>query len=119
MNIIGIATKISKTDWFCLCYQERYKGAVVNATACRKKLKHCRTLENKVLTKGSKAIVKGSLIRSCAPVMGTHPAETLMSKKTWLNSARPGATWNPTGCLIPKDVLLDFYRYRKIQDEIF
>ena len=113
------STQAKKIDWFCLCYQERYKGAVVNATACRKTLKQCRILENKASTKGSKVIVKDSLIRSCEPVMGKHPSKTLKSKKTWLDSARPGATWNPTGCLIPQDSETSFYILSQCRKGIF
>lgn len=92
----------SGTAWQCLCYQEHYKGKVVNATACRATEEACKKFEAKT-EKGSKAIVKGSLIKSCTAVNSSKPEDSLGGVGQWLPSKKPGATWTPAGCFLACD----------------
>jgi hypothetical protein len=87
------------SQWHCLCYKERYKGSVVQATSCRSNVKACKKLEMKV-KRGSKAIVAGSLSRRCTAVKASHPEKKLGGVGQWLPSARPGAIWTPSGCFL-------------------
>ena len=92
-------TYAESNSWSCLCYQEHYQGKIVEATACRTLKSVCQKFEDRV-KRGSSAIVKGSLSASCTQVQGAHPADVLGSRKQWLPSKRPGATWTPNGCYL-------------------
>ena len=88
-----------RVTWQCLCYQERLKGEVVEATACRATRAGCQRLEKRVKT-GSKSLVRGSLKVPCKAVKGAHPAEALGSAQQWRASKKAGAFWTPHGCLL-------------------
>ena len=91
----------SAAAWHCLCYQERYQGRVVDATACRSTKPTCQKLQSRVY-RGSKAIVAGSLSQGCTEVKGANPEAALGGRGKWLPSKRPGAIWSPAGCFLPQ-----------------
>lgn len=89
-----------KTNWYCLCYQERVKGTPTLSTACRSDWSACDKLAT-TIDSGRSPFVKGSISRSCTHVRAEHPWDVLGSAYAWKPSKKSGSWWSDRGCFIP------------------
>ncbi len=84
--------------WYCMCYQERYRGKVVDATGCRTHIAQCKDLERRA-SNGTRYIVADSLVQECTTFQGKHP-NMIFNKGNWKQLNQPSMLWTPDGCVL-------------------
>ena len=88
--------------WSCMCYQERYRGSAVNATACRPTRSACLELEGKVSNGSSPVLIPKSTSVPCGKYKTKYPWSRFGKRTDWIPSSHQGSWWSPNGCLLKK-----------------